>query len=80
MESCDLTVAVAPGEGGREIRIESQVAAQFYDEIRRAVEETLDVYEVWDATVDVFDRGAFDFAIRARVEAAVVKAAGKTAC
>ncbi len=78
LESCDVTVSVAPGTGGREIRIESPVAVQFSDEIHRAVGETLDAFEVTDVTVDVFDRGAFDFAIRARVEAAVVKAVDET--
>ena len=74
MESCDVMVSIMPGDGTRQIRIESQVAEQFYDAILHTVEDMLDSCNIRSVSVEIFDRGAFDFTIRARLESAIEKA------
>ena len=70
----DLHVAVEPGDG-LEISIVSKVEALYGDAIRATVAGALDALGVRDARVTVDDRGALDWVIAARVEAAV-RAAG----
>jgi citrate lyase subunit gamma (acyl carrier protein) len=75
-EASDLTVTVSPASGKREIVVDSVVATQFYDAIVRTVNEVLDERKIENAYVEIHDRGALDFAIRARLEAALEKAGG----
>jgi citrate lyase subunit gamma (acyl carrier protein) len=74
MQSSDLTVQVEPAER-LEIRIESTVKQQFEHLIRARVEAILERHAVTRARVSVSDRGALDYAIEARVEAALRRAA-----
>jgi citrate lyase subunit gamma (acyl carrier protein) len=74
MESNDIYVMVQPGDGGIEINIESIVMKQFGKQIEKAISETLDRLQVENAIVVAKDRGALDFTIRARVEAAIKRA------
>jgi citrate lyase subunit gamma (acyl carrier protein) len=75
LESNDLLVKVAPGEGGLEVVVESEVLRQFGAQIRRVVLEVLARMDVTRGQVIIEDKGALDCAIRARVQAAVLRGA-----
>jgi len=79
LESGDAMVIVSPrppeAAPTLEIEVHSIVEAQYGEEIRRVVCETLSELGVEDARVTVQDRGALDYCIRARVEAAAHRAA-----
>ena len=74
MESSDAYVEVEPGSGGLEIHVESVVAQQFGEAIEAAVKDVLHELQVENAVVRVVDRGALDCVLRARVEAALLRA------
>lgn len=77
LESSDLLVKVAPSDKQtREIVIHSEVIKQFGKQINRVVTETLDKLEVSEGSIVIEDKGALDCAIKARVEAAVLRGAG----
>ena len=78
LESSDALVEVGPGQG-LTVEIESAVMAQFGDAIEKCVREVLAQFDVTGAAVRVTDRGALDCTIRARVEAAVKRAAKEDA-
>ena len=78
LESSDALVEVSPAPGV-ELEIESAVMAQFCDAIEKCVREVLAQFAVEGAAVRVTDRGALDCTIRARVEAAVKRAAKEDA-
>jgi citrate lyase subunit gamma (acyl carrier protein) len=72
LESNDLLVKVAPRQG-LEVAISSEVMRQFGARIREVVEETLSKMGVSEGQIVIEDKGALDCAIRARVEAAVLR-------
>lgn len=74
MESNDIYVMVQPGNGGLEINIESIVMQQFGKQIERTIRETLESLKVENVVVVAKDRGALDYTIRARIEAAIKRA------
>ncbi len=74
MQSSDLVVTVEPADR-LEIHVDSTVKQQFEHLIRAQVERTLARHGVTRAVVRVSDRGALDYAIDARVEAALRRAA-----
>lgn len=74
MESNDIYVMVQPYDGGIQINIESIVMKQFGKQIENTIRETLDKLQVEDALIVAKDRGALDFTISARVEAAINRA------
>ena len=76
LESSDLLVKVEPNDSSLDIVIQSEVIKQFGKQIRRVVAETLAKLEVDQGTVVIEDKGALDYAIRARVQAAVLRGAG----
>jgi citrate lyase subunit gamma (acyl carrier protein) len=77
LESSDVLVKVAPNDQGKlDIVIRSEVIKQFGKQIRRVIDDTLSKLEVGEGTVIVEDKGALDYAIRARVQAAVLRGAG----
>jgi citrate lyase subunit gamma (acyl carrier protein) len=73
MQSSDLMVVVEPSDALR-IDIESTVKKQFEHLIRAQVTATLKTLAVATGHIQVSDRGALDYAIAARVEAAVQRA------
>jgi citrate lyase subunit gamma (acyl carrier protein) len=76
LESSDLLVKVAPGNSDvLDIVIQSEVIKQFGKQIRRVVAETLQKLDVNQGTVVIEDKGALDYAIKARVQAAVLRGA-----
>jgi citrate lyase subunit gamma (acyl carrier protein) len=74
MQSSDLIVHVEPADR-LEIQIESTVKRQFEHLIRERVEAVLSRHAVTRAIVKVSDRGALDYAIEARVDTALRRAA-----
>ena len=74
MQSSDLVVQVEPSDR-LDIQVESTVKKQFEHLIRACIEETLQKHGVTRALVKVSDRGALDYAIAARVETALRRAA-----
>jgi citrate lyase subunit gamma (acyl carrier protein) len=74
MQSSDLTVSVEPADH-LEIRIESTVKKQFEHLIRARIEEALARHGVTRGLFLISDRGALDYALDARVETALRRAA-----
>ena len=76
LESSDILVTISPNEGcGLDIRLESIVKMQFGEAIQETIMETLAVFDVSDAVVDIVDKGALDWVIRSRMHAAIFRAA-----
>ena len=76
MESSDVYVEIEPGNGTVQVNLESVVAHQYGDAIRKAVLEVLQEQQVNSANVRVVDRGALECVLRARVETAVLRGKG----
>ena len=74
VQSSDLVVQVEPADR-LEIHVESTVKRQFEHLIRARIEAVLSRHAVTRAIVRVSDRGALDYAIEARVETALRRAA-----
>jgi citrate lyase subunit gamma (acyl carrier protein) len=74
MQSSDLMVLVEPADR-LEVRIDSTVKKQFEHLIRARIDSVLTRHAVSRGLVTVSDRGALDYAIEARVEAALRRAA-----
>ncbi len=73
MQSSDLMVALEPAEA-LTVEIESTVKKQFEHLIRAVVEQVLAERGVTAGRVRLADRGALDYAIRARLETALDRA------
>lgn len=77
LESSDLFVRVSPSEGPLEVIVQSEVEHQFGDQIRKVIADVLTKLDVSaGATLIVEDKGALDCVIEARIEAAILRAAG----
>ena len=76
LESGDIMIQIAPGEG-LQVDLQSSVAAQFGRQIKAVNTETLQGLGIDNASVKATDKGALDCTIRARVTAAAVRATGK---
>ena len=74
MQSSDLMVVVEPSETLR-IDIDSTVKKQYEHLIRARISSTLEELEVSVGRIQVSDRGALDYAIAARIETAIRRAA-----
>jgi citrate lyase subunit gamma (acyl carrier protein) len=77
LESSDVQITLSQGPGGIDMLLDSEVAAEYGDQIKTVVRQVLDAYGIADATVQIVDKGALDCTIRARVTAAVQRAIGK---
>ena len=75
MQSSDLMVTVEPADT-LSIEIESTVKKQFEHLIRARLEQTLTKHSVTSGKISISDRGALDYAIEARLEAALQRAGG----
>lgn len=75
LESNDAMVTVELKEDGHlDIEVESIVMAQFGEDIVATAASTLDELGVRHGVVRIIDKGALDFAIRARIITAVNRA------
>ena len=71
LESGDILIQIAPSETGTlQVDLESSVAFQFGEQIKKVITETLTDLGVDNALVKATDKGALDCTIRARVTAA----------
>ena len=78
LESCDVQVSIYPNEiRVLDIHLNSVVKAQFGDSILSTVREALDSFGIDRAVVNVIDRGALDWVIRSRTQAACCRATGR---
>lgn len=78
LESGDILIQISPSQTeGVQIELDSTVAYQFGEQIRKVIAETLEELGVRSALVRATDKGALDCTIRARVTAAAVRATGK---
>lgn len=76
LESSDVSVVVEPNEkSGLAIELMSDVEKQYGDQIKEVIIETLADLQVENAVVKVNDKGALDCVIKARLQAAVYRAA-----
>ena len=77
LESSDIQISIFPNPGnGLEIQLQSVVKAQYGDAIIATMTEDLESFGIADAFVEAEDRGALDWVIRARMQAACCRAAG----
>ncbi|MEM3342032.1 MAG: citrate lyase acyl carrier protein [Thermoplasmata archaeon] len=75
VESSDAMVTVSPNEGGGiAVEIQSPVKAQYEDDMIASVKEVCASLKIKDAKVSINDKGALDYALRARIEAALIRA------
>ncbi len=70
LESNDILIQLYPADE-RSIELESPVKQQFGEAIAAVIGQTLDELGIAGVRVVARDRGALDFAIRARVQTAV---------
>lgn len=78
MESSDINIKISPNQGkGIKIQLRSAVEKQYGDVIRQVIKETLMKIGVEDAKVVANDKGALDYAIKARVQTAAFRAANQ---
>ena len=76
MESNDSMITLEPREeGGIQIDLTSNVLEQFGRQIKAVIRETLTAHGIEHAEVTAIDKGALDCTIRARVDAAIYRAA-----
>ena len=79
-ESSDLLVKMAPGAPNRlDIHVRSEVIRQFGGHIRSVIDDTLAKLDITEGDITVEDKGALDCAIRARLQTALMRAAGNPA-
>ena len=78
LESSDAQVTVEPGTDGIELTLETSVMHQYGKQIRAVVLETMERLGVENAKVTIFDKGALDCTLKARVECAVYRSNGIT--
>ena len=79
LESSDVLVQISPNPGkGLEIDLKSTVKRQFGNAVLATVNDVLREYDVTEALLSIDDKGALDCTIRARVSAAVCRAAALT--
>lgn len=75
LESSDVQISVSPNPGGIEIELESDVKALFGQSILETVREVLEEFGIEDAKVQLWDKGALDCVIRARLRCAICRSA-----
>ncbi len=75
LESSDVMVQIAPSDNNDiDLQIKSSVQKQFADAIRQTVLDTLAKLGVSGIKINIDDKGALDCILRARVQAAVIRA------
>ena len=76
LESSDVQIVLRPNPGqGIVIQLQSDVKALFGKAIEATILAVLAEFDVKHALVEVNDKGALDFAIRARMQCAICRAA-----
>ena len=76
MESNDIMITVEPSDaGGVQVDLTSSVYQQFGKQIISVIKETTAEYDIDNVRITIVDKGALDCTIRARVAAALTRAA-----
>lgn len=76
MESNDIMITVEPSDaGGVQVELTSSVYQQFGKQIIAVIRETAADYGVENALITAVDKGALDCTVRARMSAALTRAA-----
>jgi len=75
-ESSDILILVEPAPGGRKIEIDSTVLKEFEETLKTDINFVLDKLGVDGIRLIAKDKGALSPTIAARVETAVLRAAG----
>lgn len=73
-ESNDVLVIISPSDD-LTIDISSEVSVQYGEDIEKVIREKLQDLGVEKAQIKIEDKGALDFTLRSRVEAAVLRGA-----
>lgn len=73
LEKNDCLITVLKGNGDIQIHIESKVVYEYGQRIEDVIRDTLKKLKINNITVNVQDMGAFDYTIRARLEAAIYR-------
>lgn len=73
LESSDCLVSVEPNDSGVEFSLDSVVAHQFGNQIKKTALETLQRLSIENVKIHIVDKGALDCTIKARIEAAVYR-------
>ena len=77
LESGDIFIQIFPAETeGIDITLDSTVAYQFGEQIKRVIAETAHSLGLNDARIEAIDKGALDCTVRARTAAAIERATG----
>ena len=76
LESNDVQVRVSPQAGGIRVTVESIVLRQFGEALEKAARETAESLGAQDVLIELVDKGAVDWTVRARVETALRRAQG----
>lgn len=74
LESSDIYVVVTPFDGALHVEVDSVVKRQFGRQIEASIREVCADMGVTQASIYANDRGALDMTIRARAEAALLRA------
>jgi citrate lyase subunit gamma (acyl carrier protein) len=74
LESNDIMIIVEPGANGIVLELESIVKKQYGQAISQTIIETVKSYGLTDLNVKAIDKGALDYAIRARLVTALSRA------
>ncbi len=70
-EKSDVRVTVRPGRGSLEITVERLPHPRFYTKLTNLITQCMEAEQVSDAHVQIWDFGALDFVIRARLQTAL---------
>ncbi|MBA1393316.1 citrate lyase acyl carrier protein [Bombilactobacillus bombi] len=74
LESSDIQIMITKADQGISIELESDVAKQFGQQIKKVITDTLKQLDIDAAHVKAVDKGALDCVIKARTIAAAQRA------
>ena len=79
LESSDVQVSIYPSDEAKlEIQLKSIVEKQFGESIVETAREVLEAFGITRAIVSLNDKGALDWVIRSRIQAACCRATAST--
>lgn len=74
----DIYIVIEPNtRGGIELILKSTMEKLYGEHIKKIVMSILNIYKIKDAIVKIEDKGAWDFTIKARMQAAIYRAIKK---
>lgn len=76
VESNDILIMMSPGQGQIDIQLESIVEKQYGSAIKELILQTLEEEGISNVNLIAKDKGALDFAIRARVKTCIERGVG----